>query len=131
MCLCKWFKIFKYVNYIMCIFKNTLFSMTECISDFIDLPIFTIFCCSLQTLQTFFLVFMPELSVHVSEFPYMNSDTSLFVLLPAILSDTWMIKRNITDADICELVHRLSSNRATWQLRNVLRSKPTENNGIV
>lgn len=65
--------------------------------------------------------------MHVSEFPHKDSNTSLFVLLPAtLISGKWTVRKNIDESDIDSLTIQFSTCDGCWKLRNLLHSDTVE-----
>lgn len=64
--------------------------------------------------------------MHVSEFPHEDSDTSLYILLPAsLISNKWKIKENITNNDLRSLIEQFSTNEKIRKLRELLHINTT------
>ncbi|KMQ87332.1 antithrombin-iii-like protein [Lasius niger] len=64
--------------------------------------------------------------MHVSEFPYKNESTSLFVLLPASKKKSyWRINMDKNVTNIYVLIMRLSTEEGICELRNLLNGDTT------
>ncbi|KMQ85062.1 antithrombin-iii-like isoform 1 protein [Lasius niger] len=64
--------------------------------------------------------------MHVSEFPYKNGNTSLFLFVPAsVISGDWMNDIDPNVKNIRDLIEKLSTEKGICKLRNLLDSDTT------
>lgn len=69
--------------------------------------------------SNFILVFYDKLNVQITEFPINNSDTSLYIFIPAILITQTSMKLNYSISDFQNFVTRLSTDKGIDLLREL------------